>query len=112
MSALGDRIRELRLAEGLSQRELARRVEVGFPHISKIESGTEPASNDLIRKIAETLGADSDGLLLLAERVPEESARIVIEKRELALQFLRRWKDGTISDEDVRGLVEKGQDRT
>jgi transcriptional regulator with XRE-family HTH domain len=48
VASLGARIKELRLKAGLSQRELAKRVQVSFPHISKIESDIEPASTELL----------------------------------------------------------------
>ena len=107
MSAVGDRIRELRIAQSVSQRTLAEKVEVGFPHISKIEAGKEPASTELILRIAEALSADADELLLLAERLPEELTDLVREKRVLAPQFLRSWADGTITDADVARLLKK-----
>jgi transcriptional regulator with XRE-family HTH domain len=105
MPTLGERLRELRLAAGLSQRELASRVSVSFPHISKIEGGTETASDELLVRIAGEVGVDPDELLLAAERVPEILRQQVIDKPQLALQFFRRWQAGEISDEQVAGLA-------
>lgn len=111
MTSVGQRIKELRLAAGLSQRDLAQCVRVGFPHISKIEAGREPASTELLARIAEAVGVGRDELVLLADRLPEELRQVVVDKADLASQFLRTWKQGAISDEDVLALVNKAQSR-
>lgn len=107
MSSFGTRIRELRLEKGLTQRELAGKVGVSFPHISKIEVGAEPAGGELISKLAEALDADADELYRLASRLPNEIADIVIGKADLASQFLRTWQAGGIKDSDVEALLKK-----
>src|SRR5579863_1393461 len=63
LPTLGQRLRELRLAAGLSQRELAARVGVSFPHISKIEADRERASTDLLERIAKEVKCDPDELV-------------------------------------------------
>lgn len=103
-ASLGERLRQLRQEAGLSLRDLARRVGVTFPHLSKVEAGRERPSADLLTKVAAALDADPDELLLLAGRLPEDVAQIVADKPEIALQFLRSWKAGTITDEDVRRM--------
>lgn len=107
ITTIGARIRALRVAASLSQRDLAARVGVGFPHISKIEAGKETPSAELVERIADTLNADADELLLLADRIPEELAEVVMEKRELAPLLLRRWKAGAITDKQVQDLLRK-----
>ncbi len=83
----GDKIRELRKAKNLSQRDLAARVKVNFTYISKIENerldfGDYP-SDDLIRKLAKALGADADELLILAKKVPESIRKRVIQRPDV-----------------------------
>jgi transcriptional regulator with XRE-family HTH domain len=110
--SVGERIRELRLAAGLSQRQLAARVGVSFPHISKIEANREPASNELLERIAAEVGGDADELILLADRLPEELREAIAEKPDIAPRFLRSWRAGEISDEAVRQLLgEKPEER-
>ena len=96
MTSLGERLRTLRLAAGFSQRSLASKVDVGFPHISKIEAGLETPSTDLLRRLAEVFGASADELLLLADRVPDEMRQQAQAKPELAVQFFRKWRTGEI----------------
>jgi len=106
---LGDRLRELRLAAGLSQRALASKVSVTFPHISKIESGDERPSDRLLEELADALDADADELLLLGNRLPEDLAETVAEKSSRAPEFLRSWRSGEITDEDVDKLLRKAR---
>lgn len=110
MSDLGRRIRELRLEAGLSQRALAERVGVGFPHLSKIEAGKETASSDLLMRIAEAVGVEPDELILLAGRIPDDVSGVLLEKPDLASLFFRKWRKGEISDDEVRGLLSQGQE--
>ncbi len=106
MSELGDRVRELRLGAGLSQRELATKVGVGFPHISKVENGVQIPSEDLLTSIAGAVGASADELLQLADRVPNDLNQLIREKSS-ATVFLRKWKCGEITDAEVERLINK-----
>ncbi len=62
---LGSTIRRLRLASGLSQTELARRVDVSPSFLSRIERDTREPTLSVLRRIAETLRAPF-GILLAA----------------------------------------------
>jgi transcriptional regulator with XRE-family HTH domain len=108
---LGERIRKERKAAGLSQRDLAQRVGVSFPHISKVEADKEPASPELLTRIAQEVGIEPDELLLLAGRVPSELSEVVVNKHTLAPRFLRSWKAGTITDEDVEAFLNQREGR-
>ena len=79
----GEKIRQLRKAKDLSQRDLALKVKVNFTYISKIENekldfGDYP-SEELILKLARVLDADADDLLILAEKIPESLRKRVME---------------------------------
>ena len=84
MNHFGQRVRQLRLAKGLSLRELAPKVGVGFTYLSKVENGRldfgDYPSEALIHKLAEALEADEDELLLLAEKVPDKIRRRVVQR--------------------------------
>ena len=66
----GERVRQLRISRGMTLRDLAPLVGVGFTYICKIENGRldfgDYPSEGLIRKLAEALETDVDELLLLA----------------------------------------------
>lgn len=95
----GERIRELRKAKHLTLRDVAKRVNVNFTYISKIENhkldfGDYP-SEDLIRKLARVLGGDLDELLLLAEIIPDDIRRRVIQRPD-AFRKLARLDNGAL----------------
>jgi transcriptional regulator with XRE-family HTH domain len=108
---LGSYLRELRHRAGLSQRAAAASAGVSFPHISKVEAGHEVPSAELLEALAKAYGVHEDELLLAAERLPQDVEDAVIEKKDLAPQFLRSWRSGKITDDDVRKLlVESDED--
>jgi transcriptional regulator with XRE-family HTH domain len=59
----GARLRELRLAAGLSQTELARRVGVPQPNIAFWERSEKPPRSDVLPAMAEALGVRVEDLL-------------------------------------------------
>ena len=60
---IGERIRETRLARGISMRRLAREVGIDHSHLSRIENGKDTIGSGSLQKIAEVLGADADLML-------------------------------------------------
>jgi len=92
----GERVRELRQASNLTQRDLGAKVGVEFSYISKIENekldfGDVP-SERLIQKLAEALHADEYELLVLAEKVPPEVRKRFFERPD-AFRVLARLDD-------------------
>ena len=75
----------------MTQRELAERVNVGVPHISKIEAGRENPSGDLLARIAEVFGLETEELLLVARRLPEGMVETLAVDPAKALEFLRTF---------------------
>lgn len=83
----GQRVRELRRLKGLTLRELAPQVGVGFTYLSRIENeklnyGDYP-SEALIHRLAEALEADEEELTVLAERVPERIRKRVLQRPDV-----------------------------
>ena len=92
----GKTVRGLRQAKGLTLRDVASKVGINFTYLSKIENGkldfSDYPSEKLIRKLAKALGGDTDELLLLAEKVPDEIRRRVIQRPD-AFRKLARLDD-------------------
>ena len=88
-----ERLRELRQAKDLSQRALASKVGVDFTYLSKIENEkldfAQYPSEDLILKLADSLDADADELMLLAEKIPPLIKKRVMERPDEFLQLAR-----------------------
>ncbi len=103
----GERVKELRKARGVSQRDLAGRVGIDFTYLSKIENDRmEPPSEDTIRRIAEALDASADDLLVLADRFPSDLADDLKDTETIGA--LRRSLAGDFdSFEDVKRALSK-----
>ncbi len=69
----GQRLREIRKAKGMTQRELADKVGVSFTYLSKIENGAmQPPRGKTITDLATALDTDADELFGLAKKVPAQ----------------------------------------
>lgn len=101
----GEKIRELRKAKNLTLRELAVKVKVNFTYLSKIEnqklSFGEFPSEDMIRKLAKVLAGDVDELLILAEKMPKEIKRRVMERPDAFRKIAK------LDDEALDKLLEE-----
>lgn len=99
----GEKIRELRKAKNLTLRNVAAKVDVNFTYISKIENGKldfgDYPSEKLIRKLAKVLKADVDELLLLAEKIPADIKKRVVQRPDAFRKF------ASLSDEEINRLL-------
>jgi transcriptional regulator with XRE-family HTH domain len=76
--SFGQHIKALRIEKGVTQKRLARQVEIDFSYLSKIEAGkVPPPSEKVIRNLAQALGADQDELLVLARKAPSDLTPII-----------------------------------
>ena len=62
-SSVGERVRELRIKENLSQEELSERAYLSVVHLSNIERGAKKPSLDAVLRIAKALGVDAARIL-------------------------------------------------
>jgi HTH-type transcriptional regulator, competence development regulator len=91
---LGEKLKELREAKGLVQRQVAAELEVDTAYISKMESNEKPVSRNHLRKLAAILAIEEDELLKLwlADRVydvvKEES--VGIQSIEIVYTYMKR----------------------
>ncbi len=84
--SFGQRLRTLRKGKNLGQRALADEVGINFTYLSKIENErldfAQFPSEELTRRLAKALDADEDELMLLAEKIPEQIRRRVLQRPE------------------------------
>lgn len=82
---LGEKLKELREAKGLVQRQVASELGVDTAYISKMESNEKPLSRIHFKKLSEMLGIDEKELLTiwLAEKLLD-----VIKDEEVALKAI------------------------
>ena len=71
---IGQRIRKIRKAHGLSQEELAERVNISTTHMSHIETGNTKLSLPVLVDIATVLEVKTDDLLNYNSAVATSSA--------------------------------------
>jgi transcriptional regulator with XRE-family HTH domain len=108
----GQRVRQLRKAKGLSLRDLAPKVGVGFTYLSRVETarltyGDYP-SRALIKRLAEALDANEDELLLLAGKIPEKIKQRVLDRPE-AFRLLAELNDAAL--DRVLDQLDRGKGR-
>lgn len=72
---IGQRIRKIRKARGLSQEQLAERVEISTTHMSHIENANTKLSLPVFVRLAEALEVQTDSLLYDAPRDTVERAQ-------------------------------------
>ena len=88
----GQRLRELRKAKEITQRELADRVGISFTYLSKIEhSAMPPPRGKTIMALAHALDADSDELFGLSKKIPSE---FIEQINPEVIRLIRSMKDG------------------
>lgn len=78
--ALGQAIRQTRLARGLSQEQVAHGADLHPTWLSHIEGGSNPAWGT-VRRIASSLGVEVSELALLAEKIETGDSSAARPKR-------------------------------
>lgn len=106
----GKRVRQLREARGLTQKELAEHLEVSPSYVNKVERerlhfGDYPSAK-FIHKLAGELHADEDELLLLADKVPEEIRKRIRERPEAFRKF------AALDDRTIDRLLKQAKSRS
>ena len=91
----GQRLKELRKARGMTQTELARKADISFTYVSKLETGAmSPPRQNIILALAQALEineADTDKLFGLAGKIPPE----LLEHIDIQIiDILRSLKEG------------------
>jgi transcriptional regulator with XRE-family HTH domain len=112
----GPTVKRLRLARGLSQKDLAEAVGIDFGYLSNIErSKVNPPSRNVVLRIARELAVDKDELLVLARRVPSDIEPIITQAPYIP-RVLRRAKglnkrDWSKIEEFIQELKNKGEEK-
>lgn len=104
----GQLIREKRVAKGYSLRKFAALVEVSPTYLSQVEQGqVTPPTADRVKRMAEVLGENPDGLIALAGRVPEDLPKIIREQPQEMATFLREASG--LTAEQLKQLTEEAR---
>lgn len=103
MTTVGKRIREIRKARNLTQRQLAEKVGINFTYLSRVENDRldddQTPREDTLQKIANALETDADELLLLARRIPDAFRERILSKPGIFRRIL------TLSDQALEEML-------
>ena len=89
MKRFGTLLKELRRESGVGIKKLAPELGVTYSYLSKLESNQAHPSPELVARVSTYFGYSRDRLLLSADEVPPEILRILQERPDEALAFLR-----------------------
>lgn len=85
----GPKLREARLAAGLSMRAVADQLEVTVAYVSHLEAGRTRPSAASALKLAEICGADPDEFCILSGHIPDDVKRILYKHPKASVLTLR-----------------------
>lgn len=106
-NTFGQTLKEIRRRRGISQRDIAEKVNVDFSYISKIENDRlPPPAADTIVKICDALDVPPDELLAMTGKMPTPIKEIISEN-PAALQFLRQAQAMTLTDNEWGRLTQQ-----
>lgn len=91
---LGRRIREIRMAKGLTQEKLGSKSEISYKFVGEIERGLQNPSFDTLEKIARALEVDLYELFRFEQEVPN--------RKDIEARMAKILKG--ISEDDLRQL--------
>jgi transcriptional regulator with XRE-family HTH domain len=93
MSRVGDKIKNIRMSTGMSQKQLAKKLGVAENFVNEVETGRKIINQDLIDRISKVLGKDiNDITMSFEEQVFEE------EKVKKPVASVRKDKPEQVSD--------------
>lgn len=82
---LGARIKEIRKARGLTQEQLAEKIDVEQKHVSRIESGKNYPTIDRLEKMADALNVPLMGFFEFMHLQDDDESAVNLEKMLLDL---------------------------
>ena len=97
---LGNRIQELRKKASLSQSELAAKIDISYPQMSRYEIKNVQPPADVLKRMADVFGVSID---YIVNGTIEEKASNTLQNNELLSQF----KEVEQMNEDDRSTIIK-----
>jgi transcriptional regulator with XRE-family HTH domain len=82
--SLPERLRDARVAAGLSQGQVAKKLNMHRPTVTEIEAGRRKVSTEELRDFADLYGVSKDWLVDGIDNSESSDARIVLAARELS----------------------------
>ena len=104
----GETVRTLRRQHQLSQRELAKRLDINFTYLSKIENNAlgRPPSERLTRALARELGVDADALVNLSGHIDFHALQRLAMANPTAARLLRAIQKRRLSRHTLKRILQ------
>ena len=87
MSRVGEKVKFIRMEQGMSQKQLAKKLGVAESYLNEVEQGRKVVNDDLIRRISKVLGKDINDIGVSFEEEifndTEEKAKYEVKKEKL-----------------------------
>lgn len=106
---LGEYIRDKRIEAGLKLREFARRLDVTPSYVSDIENDRRIPSEDVLQRVATTLGLAVDELVARSGRLGTDAEKY-LRHTPAATTLFRRISEQKLNDDQLRQLMNKVND--
>jgi transcriptional regulator with XRE-family HTH domain len=112
---IGEKINKLRTDKKLSMRELGEKLGVSHAHISKLESGINSPSMELLNKLAAFFDIDITYFFISDEELKDftESEKSLLYERDLSIdnlkkkyKFLEELEDMEATEEEIKTAIE------
>ncbi|MBG9549289.1 MULTISPECIES: helix-turn-helix domain-containing protein [Cytobacillus] len=108
---ISKKIVELRERKGLSQRELARRVDLNPSVMNRIETGDRPLRADELKRISDALGVQVDEILGSSTKNSTKDEKDIAKRMEEIREDLTKadglsFQGEPLSEEAVESLME------
>jgi transcriptional regulator with XRE-family HTH domain len=109
---IGKRIRELRMKEGYTLRELGERLNFDYSYLSRVENGRKIPSIELLQQMADFFGVDISYFFMKDEELElfEEDEKELLFDKELDLEELKERFNLTVdgvpaTDEEIEEAI-------
>jgi transcriptional regulator with XRE-family HTH domain len=85
----GQLIRDLRMAKGLSLKDVAQAANVNYVFLSRLERGLEKPSEDLVKRLATVVGyvGDMNALVARFGKIPEQIHKLLIDDPDSVVEL-------------------------
>jgi transcriptional regulator with XRE-family HTH domain len=108
---IGEKIKKLRTRKDLSMRELGEHIGVSHAHISKLESGINSPSVDLLEKLAEYFNIDISYFFSKDEELFDKDQQELLFERDLSLEAIQKKYNLEIdgkpaTNEEIEKMIE------
>lgn len=93
MSSFGEYLRSTREAADLSVRSLAKQIGVEHSHLSKIERGEKPPSDELLTLLADALEVDVNVMFAAAGKVTARLREVICRRPKVFAQLIEQMEN-------------------